>query len=128
MNRKITAVAMFISALTIVLGAFGAHALEKIVPPESVASYEVGVQYQMYHSIALLILGLMPLADTYRNRIFWIFLTGIICFSGSIYLFTFKTHLNFEVGKLGLITPLGGILFIIGWIYWGLSILRSKKN
>lgn len=119
---------MFITALTIVLGAFGAHALEKIVPPESVASFEVGVQYQMYHSIALLILGLMPLDDKYRNRIFWIFLTGIICFSGSIYLFTFKTQLNFEVGKLGLITPLGGILFIIGWIYWGFSMLRSKKN
>ncbi len=119
---------MFLAALTIALGAFGAHALEKMVEPASVASFEVGVRYQMYHSIALLILGTIPLAEKFKKRIFWIFLLGILCFSGSIYLFTFKTQLDFEVGMFGLITPLGGILFIIGWIYWGLSILRSKKN
>ncbi|MFD2744274.1 MULTISPECIES: DUF423 domain-containing protein [Sphingobacterium] len=111
--------------LAIVFGAFGAHALKKILSEEKVASFEVGVRYQMYSAITLLLIGFGLDFDlrVARWAFFGIFY-GTIIFSGSIYLLSFKEYWKADGLKiLGPITPLGGLLLLVGWACIFLSIL-----
>jgi uncharacterized membrane protein YgdD (TMEM256/DUF423 family) len=114
----------------VVLGAFGAHGLKKLVPPETVASYQTGVQYQMYHAIALLITGM--LIEKWENNTSlhyagWFFAGGILLFSGSLYfLASLKAMNKVGVSGIGLITPIGGLLFIAGWVFLLFAILKNK--
>ncbi|MCL7987175.1 DUF423 domain-containing protein [Sphingobacterium sp. lm-10] len=111
--------------LAIVFGAFGAHALKKILSEEKVASFEVGVRYQMYSAITLLVIGFGLDFDlrVARWAFFGIFY-GTLVFSGSIYLLSFKEYLKADGLKfLGPITPLGGLLLLVGWACILLSIL-----
>lgn len=128
MNSKIVAIGMFLTAFTIALGAFGAHGLTQLVEPEAVNTFETGVRYQMYHSFAILLLGLIPLSDSKKIRILWDFIIGILLFSGSIYLLVLKDYLPFDVTKIGFITPLGGAFLIFAWIRWGFLILKKHKD
>ena len=110
------------------LGAFGAHGLKKLVPPETVSSYQTGVQYQMYHAFALLIVGM--LADRLsRNLISWsgaFFVLGIVLFSGSLYLLSSLKAMNkVGVSGIGIITPIGGLMFMVGWILLLVAIIRK---
>lgn len=104
--------------LAIVLGAFGAHAFKKFLPEEKLNSFEVGVRYQMYSALYLLALSFLVNFDTASAR--WAYygvFYGTILFSGSIYLLSFKDHWKANgLRFLGPITPLGGLLMIIGWI------------
>ena len=99
-------------ALGVMLGAFGAHALKARVTPDLLAVFETGVRYQMYHALALLgvayAAGRWP--GAWVNASGWLFVGGIIIFSGSLYLMTLT-----GVRWLGAITPIGGLCLIFGW-------------
>lgn len=100
--------------LSIIFGAFGAHALKKILSEEQLHSFEVGVKYQMYHAIVLLILGLNYAFTT--PAIYWCFTLGTVLFSFSIYGLVLSDAKGKKLRFLGPVTPLGGLLLVIGWL------------
>ncbi|HVG14880.1 MAG TPA: DUF423 domain-containing protein [Chitinophagaceae bacterium] len=117
-----------LAGLGVILGAFGAHGLKQVVPPESVATYQTGVQYQMYHAFALLVVGILSdrLSTGLVNWAGAFFLLGIVLFSGSLYLLVSLKAMNkVGVSGIGLITPFGGIMFIVGWILLLVAIIRK---
>ncbi len=104
-------------ALSIILGAFGAHAFKKILSSERLESFETGVRYQMYAAFFLLIVGYILKFETSQEK--WISLLmifGTILFSFSIYFLSFQDYWNVNLKFLGPITPLGGLLMIISWV------------
>ncbi|MGN5953537.1 DUF423 domain-containing protein [Sphingobacterium lactis] len=103
--------------LSIVFGAFGAHALKKVLSEDRLSSFEVGVRYQMYAALTLLLIGYnFQFVDSYERWAVYGILYGCILFSGSIYLLSFKDVWKVNLRFLGPITPLGGVLMIIGWV------------
>jgi uncharacterized membrane protein YgdD (TMEM256/DUF423 family) len=102
------------AGLAVALGAFGSHALKNRLKPEDLATFETGVRYQIYHSLALLAAGLAAgkwTASIFPDAAGWLFLVGILLFSGSLYLLVITKQRAW-----GAITPLGGLAFIVGWI------------
>ena len=97
--------------LSVIFGAFGAHSLENIIG-DKMDIYRTAIQYQMFHSIALMITGII-IISTKLNLIIigYLFIIGIILFSGSLYIIAI-----FKISKMGMIAPIGGLSFIIGWI------------
>ena len=128
MHKNFLILASLLAALGVMLGAFGAHGLKKVVPPETVTTFQTGVQYQMYHAFALFIVAIVyeRFANSYVANAGWFFLGGIILFSGSLYALTLLKATN-KVGLngIGAITPIGGVLFIIGWVLLLLGFLRK---
>lgn len=119
MDRFLVIAGAVAAGLAVVLGAFGAHALEGRVTPERIETFETGVRYQMYHSLALLFVG-WAAAQHLGGLAVWagyLFIFGIIVFSGSLYLLVLT-----DTGWLGAITPFGGAAFIAGWglLLWAL--------
>lgn len=113
--------------LSIILGAFGAHALKKVLSPERLQSFETGVRYQMYGAFFLLLVGfLLKFEDGADRWISILMIAGVLLFSGSIYLLSFgdvwKTNLKF----LGPITPVGGLLMIISWAMLLIQFIRTR--
>ncbi|ADI38136.1 DUF423 domain-containing protein [Waddlia chondrophila] len=102
----------FLSGLGVALGAFGAHYLKSRLSQEMLAIFEVGVRYQIYHSLALCLLGILTLhyANSYLNYAGASFLFGILLFSGSLYALALS-----GIKAFGAITPIGGVLFLLGW-------------
>ena len=100
------------ASLSIILGAFGAHALKDQLSAYSLAIYEKAVLYQMFHSLGILLLTAIAKNMDVLDLSFsiWCFIIGIILFSGSLYILALT-----NVKWLGMITPIGGMLFIIGW-------------
>ena len=98
--------------LAVMLGAFGAHGLRGRLSPEMLAVFETGVRYHMYHTLAILAVGLMlPTFGGWMTRAAgWAFTAGIVLFSGSLYALALT-----NTPSLGVITPLGGVAFLIGW-------------
>ncbi len=128
-DRNIVATGAFIAAATIAIGAFGAHGLKQMIDTSSLQTFEVGVRYQMYHALAILLLGFAPLiSEKIKKVVFWCFLIGILFFSGSIYLLSLNSVLPFNASKIGFITPIGGLFFIIGWLRWGYGMLKLKMK
>ena len=126
-NKNIVITASILAAITIAIGAFGAHGLKQLVDAESVATFETGVRYQMYHCLALLVVGFAkPIPAKIKKWVFRFFIFGIIFFSGSIYLLALKQVLPFNVSFLGPVTPIGGLFFIVGWL-WLVRGLYSLK-
>ena len=127
MQKIHLALGAILGGLGVVLGAFGAHGLKQIVPPETVATYQTGVQYQMYHAFALLVVGVLSerLSTNLTNWAGLFFVLGIVLFSGSLYLLASLKAMN-KVGVtgIGIITPIGGLMFIIGWILLLVAIIR----
>ena len=117
MNNIVIITAALLGALSIILGAFGAHAFKKILSTEKLDSFEVGVRYQMYAAITLLVLGLNLSFDYQSERVAYYLITaGTFLFSGSIYFLSFAEYWKKNLKFLGPITPLGGLLMILGWI------------
>ncbi len=100
--------------LAIILGAFGAHALKKILSEDQLKSFEIGVKYQMYHALVLLLLGFNFQFST--SVMYWCFTLGIVLFSFSIYGLVLSDAKGKKLKFLGPITPIGGLLFVIGWL------------
>jgi len=129
LRRNIVVTAAILTAFTIALGAFGAHGLEKLVSQDAINTFETGVRYQMYHCLAMLIIGFTTIISESTARwVFRFFIFGIILFSGSIYFLALKQILPFSVSFLGPVTPLGGLLFIIGWLRLAYGLLTMKAD
>lgn len=112
--------------LSVILGAFGAHALKKILSMERLESFETGVRYQMYAAFFLLIVGYILKFDTSSQK--WIsilMIAGTILFSFSIYFLSLQDYLGMNLKFLGPITPLGGLFMILSW---GMLIFYFAKN
>ena len=115
--------ASILGCLSVLLGAFGAHALKDLLSAEALESYETGVRYMMMHSLVILFLNIVPgLKKRTVNVLSLIFLTGILLFSGSI--FAISTGL-IEARSIWFITPLGGLLLVIGWM--GMAVVFFRK-
>jgi uncharacterized membrane protein YgdD (TMEM256/DUF423 family) len=122
MNKNLSITAL-LGALTIILGAFGAHALKEKLSPEILQSFETAVRYQMYHVLALLFVNIYHgFSNKTKNMISYLFFMGIIFFSGSIYAITAGVNPK----SIWFITPLGGLLFIIGWVFMFYSFVKKK--
>ena len=110
-------------ALAVMLGAFGAHGLKGKLSEKMLANYMTGVEYHFYHTFALLAVGL--LAMHFQSRLLsasgWVFIIGIMIFSGSLYVLALT-----GITKLGAITPIGGLFFIIGWILLAAAVLKAS--
>lgn len=123
MNKNWFFVGCILMALTVALGAFGAHGLKNIlVANQRMDTFETGVKYQFYHVFGILIACLVASQFGQTNLIqwaCWLFLVGIIIFSGSLYVLSLT-----NIRWLGAITPLGGVCFIAGWVSLGLSIKK----
>jgi uncharacterized membrane protein YgdD (TMEM256/DUF423 family) len=103
-----------LAGVGVALGAFGEHGLRKRLPPERVETFETGVRYHMYHALALIgvSFAITNWAFSYLPPIAgWLFIAGILLFSGSLYLLSLTGR-----RWLGVITPLGGVAFILGWL------------
>ena len=120
-------IAAALGALSVTLGAFAAHGLKKIVPPETVATFETGVRYQFYHTFALLFVGLL-LDRMQGNWLVWAgycFIASIILFSGSLYALTaLKATETVGLNGIGIITPFGGLFFVAGWLLMLIAIIK----
>jgi len=128
MNRKITATAAILGMIAIILGAFGAHALKKVLTIEELGTFETGVKYQMYHALFLLFIGLTTfLSDKAKKGIFILTVVGIVLFSGSIYILATKSISGMDMKAFGIVTPIGGLLLISAWFWLFLNLIRKKS-
>ncbi|MCA9796861.1 MAG: DUF423 domain-containing protein [Candidatus Eremiobacteraeota bacterium] len=109
-------VGAILGGISVLLGAFGAHALKEILVPERLVTYETAVRYQFYHALALLAVGGFSADNVWAGRAGALFTLGIVLFAGSLYLLC-ATGLT----MLGAITPLGGLSFMAGWICLALA-------
>jgi uncharacterized membrane protein YgdD (TMEM256/DUF423 family) len=126
MNNKIITTAAFFGMTAIILGAFGAHALKKVLNVDQLATFETGVKYQMYHALFLLFIGLnAQIADKVKKIILILTILGVIFFSGSIYLLATDSLNSFNFKVIGFVTPIGG-LFLIG--SWGILLWNFLKK
>ncbi|KGO90464.1 DUF423 domain-containing protein [Flavobacterium suncheonense] len=129
MDKKIIAVAAFMGAVAIILGAFGAHGLKEILSESQLLTFETGVKYQMYHALFLLFVGTTGLlSETSKKKILWLTGLGVLFFSGSIYLLSTATATGLEVKFLGPVTPIGGMLLIAAWILLFAKIFSKKTD
>ncbi len=128
MYRPALISAAIFAALAVVLGAFGAHALKQVLTAEQLQTFETGVKYQFYHSFALLATGIC--FSVFQNRQLKMastfFITGILLFSGSLYALTLlKMNGEVGLGGVGIITPIGGVFFVLGWLMLLLGFLKK---
>lgn len=110
------------AALAVILGAFAAHALKSRLPPETLAIFQTGVQYQFYHSLGVILIGIIvqfSKASLLVTAAGWLMLVGILIFSGSLYVICLTGIRGF-----GMITPFGGTAFIVAWLLLTIGILR----
>jgi len=116
MEKKILLTALIFGFISIVLGAFGAHALKKVLGPDQLTSFEVGVRYMMYHALFLLFVSSTSfLLPEQKNVVYNLALLGIIFFSVSIFLLSTSGITGMKFKFLGPITPIGGLLLIASW-------------
>lgn len=128
MNKRIILTASFFGAIAVLLGAFGAHALKNAIDAHALTIWQKGVEYQFYHTFALLYLSTFA---RYRNKLiniaYFCFTFGIVLFSGSLYLMATKSILNLGFAEfIGPITPIGGLLFVLGWIMLFFAAVKDK--
>lgn len=123
--RYLAPVAALSGFVSVAAGAFGAHALKAVLSPAPMAVWQTAVQYQMFHTLALLAVVALPVAATGQRlarAAGWLFVGGIALFSGSLYLLALT-----GVRWWGAVTPLGGTLFLAGWTCLGAALLRHRR-
>jgi uncharacterized membrane protein YgdD (TMEM256/DUF423 family) len=116
------------AALGVIIGAFAAHGLKPMMELSQQQTFETGVRYQMYHSFALILIGLLSIQFNNSNIQYatLFFTLGIVCFSGSLYTLSLL-QMNGIVGLkgVGIITPIGGLLFILGWMFSLMAVIKK---
>ena len=128
MHKIFLIIGTVLGGLAVALGAFGAHGLKKLVNAETVASYQTGVQYQLFPALALVVIGLLAerMSNSFINYAGFLFIGGIVFFSGSLYLLaSFRAMNKLVPSFIYPITPLGGLLFILGWIMLLIAIVKK---
>ena len=129
MNKTILVTATILGILGITLGAFAAHGLEKLINEDALNSFQTGVRYQLYHAFLLLIIGSTSFLESkVKNQVFYLIILGLICFSGSIYGLSTNALSSFDFKKIALITPVGGLLLIIGWLRMLIGIIKGNTD
>ncbi|MEF3077892.1 DUF423 domain-containing protein [Winogradskyella poriferorum] len=129
MNKSILVAGTILGILGIVLGAFGAHGLEKLVDADAVNTFETGVRYQIYHAFFLLIVGGTSFVDLKTKKIiFYLVIIGVLFFSGSIYGLATNELSSFDFKTIAMITPVGGLLLILSWIMVLIGIIKNKVD
>jgi len=129
MERKILSVASLLGMIAIILGAFGAHALKKVLSIEQLNTFETGVKYQMYHALFLLFVGTTSaLSDKAKKAILSLVFVGVLFFSGSIYLLATNDLTSFDFKVIGFVTPIGGLLLISSWIWLFVEVYKKGKH
>ena len=128
MNKQIVVTASLLGLLAVITGAFGAHGLKASLSAQQLEVWHTAVQYQFYHVFALLFLSTFARG---KNRLvtssYYLFTVGIVFFSGSLYLLACRDLLGWGwLSVMGPITPVGGLLFIIGWLTLALAAIRNK--
>ena len=129
MRKRFLRLGAFLALISVALGAFASHGLQGKLTPEQIETFQTGVRYQFYHTFALLFLGLLFYRRKTRLMVIagYLFLAGIICFSGSLYLLSAREWLNLDVEWLGPVTPIGGVLFLLGWALFLLSTYQDNE-
>lgn len=128
MDKKIISTAAIFGMIAIILGAFGAHALKKVLSIEELSTFETGVKYQMYHALFLLLIGtLHQLSQKAKRIIYNLVVFGVVFFSGSIYLLATNSLTTFDFKIIGFITPIGGLLLIVAWGVLLLNYINKKS-
>ena len=135
-QKQFLAFSGFSGAMAVALGALGAHFLKSkleagLITEINLHTFETAVKYQIYHTIALLIVSL--LADKFKDKLLqkagYCFMMGIVLFSGSLYLLSLASVLGLtNIHWLGPITPIGGLFFIAGWVLLGYTGLKHKNQ
>ena len=116
LDKKIISTGAVLGMIAIILGAFGAHALKKMLSMEELSTFETGVRYQMYHAFFLLFIGMInDLSQKVKKTIYNLVVFGVLLFSGSIYLLATNSLTSFDFKVIGFITPIGGLLLILAW-------------
>lgn len=123
--KKILVAGAVLMALGVLLGAFGAHALKTRLSPEMLGVYTTAVEYQFYHSLGLLLIGLIGyhLQSKWLNWSGILLVSGIILFSGSLYALSIT-----GIKVLGVITPIGGLAFVAGWICLAVGLFNTTDH
>lgn len=114
------------AGIAVVTGAFGAHALEDMVTLDRLATWETAVQYQMYHALGLILMGILQKQipeSKLLGRAAVLLVGGIFIFSGSLYALVLT-----DTSWLGAITPIGGVAFIAGWVVLALAMIKTGKD
>ena len=126
--KKILITASAFGALAVMLGAFAAHGLSKVVDHHSIEIFNKGVTYQFYHVFAIIACALLYHLTLQKRLIIdaRLFVAGICCFSGSLYLLALKDLLALNTVIIGPITPLGGLFFVAGWILFLSGVVKIK--
>ena len=125
MNKKLQITGLLFGVLAVIIGAFGAHGLEKTLDAASLKTFETGVKYQMYHALLLLIVSIFALSDPIKKTVLILITTGVLLFSGSIYGLATNGLTFFDFTKFALLTPVGGTLLIAAWV---VLIVKTLKN
>jgi uncharacterized membrane protein YgdD (TMEM256/DUF423 family) len=131
MHKGFIKTAVIFGALSVALGAFAAHALKETVSDYAVNIFETGVRYQFYHVFALIAAGILY-KDFPNKFIRWagiLFIIGIIFFPGSLYALTYiKAAVMPGYKWIGAITPIGGLCFILGWLFLFMGVSKRNSN
>jgi uncharacterized membrane protein YgdD (TMEM256/DUF423 family) len=129
MNLKATITASILAATSIMLGAFGAHALKELVTAERLATFEVGVRYQMYIGLSMLLLALSEDRIPFEMRLVrMLMFIGVLLFSGSIYLIALSDLYGLSTKILGPLTPIGGLCLMLGWAVFIYRVWKVAKK
>ena len=129
MNKTILVTASILGILSIILGAFGAHALKELIPFESKQTFETGVRYQMYHALLLLFIGSTHIIQQKTKKIiYYLVVVGLLLFSGSIYALATNELSNFNFKSIGFITPIGGLSLILAWIFQFIDFIKNSSK
>ncbi|WP_342771462.1 DUF423 domain-containing protein [Paenibacillus sambharensis] len=125
LNSKLSFYGAIHAALAVMLGAFGAHGLEERLTADMLAVYETGVRYHMYHALGMILAGILLSREENRKLRLGgqLMHIGIFLFSGSLYVLVLSDNT-----KLGMITPLGGVLFIAGWALIAAAVWPAKQR
>ena len=129
MHKLFLSIGALLGGIAVALGAFGAHGLKKVVTADTVNTFQTGVQYQMYHALALIAVAIV--FEKFPTKLMvWAgasFCIGILLFSGSLYLLTIlKATGKVGLEGVGIITPIGGLFFIVGWLLLFAGVMKSN--